>query len=344
MARNFFCTHCGQSVSVADGFLYNTILCPHCGSQMPVPQMPVRRVEPSEPVPTPFTIGELMQDAWNIGTKCWQPFLIMGIIVGGLNLAVWIGTYITSLASFLLLGPVIARPDDMNIGAIVAIVGILLTVTLLVSLVMVWLYSGEVAYSLAIVRGEQPPVSVLFSGMKNFWGILITGANVAVIFLCAWFVIIIVTGALPFCYLLIPEPDPVVFFVLAILFSIIGLVATFIVATWVGMMFCLSYFFVVDRQQKPVEAMKSSYRYVRTHFWKVLGSFLLIFVCTLAANSIPLVGIFLMTPVALCLYTVLYLKITGQKHGLSPETSITAQATDPPTLEFPKYVVEIESQ
>ena len=278
----------------------------------------MKRVEPSEPTPTPFTIGELFQDAWNVGSKCWQPFLIMGVIVGGLNLFIWIGTYISSLMSFFLLGPIIAQPPDVNIGVIIATVAILLTAALVVSLVIVWIYSGQIAYSLAIVRGEQPSVSVLFSGTKNFWGILITGANIAVIFLCALLVILIVTWVPLILYLeFVPEPDPV-FLVLAFLCMAVGFGATAISAIWVGMMFCLSYFFVVDRQQGPVEAMKSSYRYVRTYFWKVCGTFFLIFACTLVCSQIPLIGFVLTVPVSMCLYTVLYLKITGQKHGLSP--------------------------
>ena len=321
MSRGFFCIHCGQPINVADDFPNLTMPCPHCGQ--PVQQLPqqllMRRVEPSGPEPTPFTVSELFQDAWNIGLKCWQPFLMMGAILGGLNLFIFLGSYIGSFASVFVIGALIEQTPDIGIGPIIAIVGILLTIALVVSLVMVWLYSGAVMYSLAIVRGEQPPVSMLFCGMKHFWGILITGANITVLVLCAMFVIIVVTGVPPVLYLAFnPEPNPALLFGVLVILMFVGFGATMISSLWVGVMFCLSYFFVVDRQQKPVEAMKSSYRYVRAHFWTVLGSILLLLVCTMAVGWIPLVGILLTVPVSHCLYAVLYLKITGQKHCLSP--------------------------
>ena len=318
MSRDFFCVRCGQHINVTDDCPNRTILCPSCGHQMPMPQSPMQRAEPSEPIQTPFVIGELMQDAWNIGIKCWQPFLIMGAIVGGLNFIVFMGSYICSFGSVFLIRPLIGQAQNMNIVPIISVIGVLLAVALVVSLVMVWLWSGAVSYSLAIVRGEQPPVSVLFSGMKNFWRILITGANIVVIQLCVVFVILVVTCVPPILYFALNPQDPGVFLGVLTLLWIVAFVAIFFTSILIGLMFCLSYFFVVDRQLGPVEAMKSSYRYVRADFWKVLGAFLLILVCSMVANMIPMVGMFLITPVSLCLYTVLYLKITGQKHGLSP--------------------------
>ena len=332
MTHDFFCCHCGQQISVAVDFPERTILCPHCGAQIPVltsngcgtssqwmPQPTMRRVEPSEPVPSAFVIGELLQDAWNIGTKCWQPFLLMGAIVGGLTFATIVGTYVGTFLSFILIAATSQPNADVSLGFIIALVGIALTVLLVISLVFVWLYGGQIAYSLAIVRGEQPPVSVLFSGMKYFWNILIVGANITVILLCTHFVISLLTSILPlFCFaLFFEEPSPVAV-ALWMLFAAFGYVAMVIVALFVTAIFCLSNYFVVDRLQGPIEAMKSSYRFVWAHFWKVFGSVLLIFVCTMAANMIPLVGIFLIVPVWHCLVTVLYLKVTGQQHGLSP--------------------------
>ena len=319
MSRDFFCVHCGHRIEVADSFPNRTILCPSCGRQMPVLPMPMHRVEPSEPTPTHFTIGELFQDAWNIGTKCWQPFLIMGAIIGGLNFFCFLGGYIGTFVSVFIIGARVDQVPTMGIDPVIAFIGIFLTVALVLSLVMVWLYSGAFSYSLAIVRGEQPPVSVLFSGMKNFWKILITGANISVIQLCAVFVILVVIGAPLILYgasNLQQSPD--VFFVSVALLWIVGFVTVFIFGILVALMFCLSYFFVVDRQQGPVEAMKSSYRYVRADFWKVLGAVILIILCSMVAGMVPMVGMVLTVPVSLCLNTVLYLKITGQKHGLSP--------------------------
>jgi hypothetical protein len=287
-------------------------------SPNPSPQQQVKstkimfRVEPSEPVPSSFTIGEFLQDALDIGMKCWQPFLIMGFIVCAFNFIV------INLLIFAILAGVVAAALLPKIGVIIIAIGIILTLALVVSLVAVWLYGGEIAYSLALVRGEQPPVSVLFSGMQHFWGILIAGANITVIVLCVDFVLLIATGIPVFFYIAsVSEPSP--FHV-----AVVGMIALFgyaillLAAVLITTLFFLTYFFVVDRRQGPVEAMKSSYRFVRTQFWRVLGSVLLIFVCIMAVSMIPLVGALLSVPVALCLYTVLYLKITGQPHGLVP--------------------------
>ena len=274
----------------------------------------MHRVEPSEPVPSPFLIGELIQDAWDIGVKCWQPFLIMGLIVGGFTFAMVMGGYICSVASFLFI--VIVAKDVNIIGTIIALVVIALLVLLVASLVLVWLYAGQIAYSLAIVRGEEPPVSVLFSGMKNFWNVLIAGANIVIVILCVDFVLFLVPVYLPILYLVVnPDAAPIVF-ILLVLSATFGTIATIIAVLFLTVMFSLTYFFVVDRQQGPIEAMKSSWRFVWAHFWKMLGSVFLIFVFMMVANMIPFVGFFLVAPVSLCLYTVLYLKITGQQHGL----------------------------
>jgi len=272
----------------------------------------MHRVEPSEPVPSPFLIGEFLQDALDIGIKCWQPFLNMGLIVGGFTFVIVMGMYVCIFIPILL----ILATDLPSIGIIIAYVCFVLTIALIASLVMVWLYAGQVAYSLAIVRGEQPPVSVLFSGMKNFWGVLIAAANITIVVLCVNFVLFLVPVYLPLLFL-VANPDVApTFFVLAALSSILGTGAMFITALFLQVMFCLTHFFIVDRQQGPVEAMKSSWRFVWAHFWKMLGSFFLILVFMMVAN-IPFVGLFLIPPVMLCLNTVLYLKITGQQHGLT---------------------------
>jgi len=279
----------------------------------PLPQKIMCRVAPSEPVPSSFAIGEFLQESWEIGIKCWQPFLIMGLIVGGANFVIWMGSYLCSLVSFFVVSGLMQQSDTANVGMIIAIAGIVLTALLVASLILVWLYAGQVAYSLAIVRGEQPPVSVLFSGMKNFWGVLIAGANITVIFLCVLFVLFLPGFVLILFYVSNPQPLPV--FLTLSMIMLFGCVY-FVAFLFLTNIFCLTYFFVVDRQQGPVEAMKSSCRFVWTQFWSVLGSVLLILVCLMAAGMIPFVGMFLCIPVSLCLYTVLYLKITGQRHGL----------------------------
>ena len=288
--------------------------CPNPFQQQPLERVQTMfRVEPSEPVPSPFAIGELFQDAWDIGIKCWKPFLIMGLIVGGI---IFIAMFSFYVCTFIAIIPLIVMEQPPDIGIAIAIVGILLTIALVLSLVMVWIYSGEVAYSLAVVRGEQPPVAVLFSGMKHFWGILIAGANITVIILCIGFVIFMITSVPAFLYLVSnPVPNLASFIILGVI-AMLGYTMMMLAALFLNVIFFLTYFFVVDRQQGPIEAMKSSCRFVWAQFWRVLGSVLLISVCLIVSSSIPLVGMFLYVPVAMCLYTVLYLKITGQRHGL----------------------------
>ena len=287
------------------------------------------RVEPSEPVPSPFSIGELLQDSLDIGIKCWKPFLIMGLIVGGFTFVTIFFAYLCTFLSIPLL-LLLSKQPDISVGFIVAIVSVVLLVWLVISLVFVWLYGGEVAYSLAIVRGEEPPTAVLFSGMAYFWNILIAGANIVVIQLCAVFFTSLMTGVPALLYIVYcastHDPSPVDFLVVGMI-GILGYIMILIVGVLLGMMFSLTHFFIVDRGQGPVEAMKSSWRFVQTQFWKVLGVYLLIFVCMLVICSVPLVGMFLGIPVAMCLYTVLYLKITGQRHGLTPEIPLLPAGT-----------------
>jgi hypothetical protein len=274
MSRDFYCFRCGQLINVADDFPNRTIPCPHCGEQMPppnyVPQSTMRRVEPSEPIPSPFTIGELFSDAWNIGTKCWRPFLIMGGIIGGFNLIVSVCMLICMLFMFLFL-PIVAGNKPQP-EMVLLIQFIACTAIFVLSLITAWLYGGGIAYSLAIIRGEQPRVSILFSGTKYFWGIL------------------------PFIIASVVVP----------------LVVPLMIVLW------LSCFFVVDQRLGAVESVKRLWQFVRIQGGTVLGAVLLIAVVTIAVNSVPVAGIFLSVPVVFCLYTVLYLKITGQKHGLSP--------------------------
>jgi len=324
MPRSIFCSSCGQPISVADDLANQTILCPHCGIQMPpvhenLRPPAMRRVEPSEPVPTPFTIGELLSDSLNIGIKYWLPFLLMGLIVGGFMFISLIGFYCFTFALIFLVGSVQGQGDvNVSLSFIAAFVGIVLTVLLLFSLILVWLYGGQVAYSLAIVRGEQPPVSMLFSGLKYFWNILIAGANIMVIILCTVFVPLMLFWVPFFLWILSGAHHHQGLGVSIFLMTTLLLYfAMFIVSLFVQTIFCLTYCFIVDRQQGPVEAMKNSCRYVWTQFWRVLGSALLISVFAMIASAIPLVGMFIIIPIVLCCYTVLYLKITGQRHGLS---------------------------
>ena len=285
----------------------------------PYPQQPIRpvrtlcRVEPSEPVPSAFSVSELLQDAWDIGIKCWQPFLFMGLIVGGFNLAALVFAYACTVIPIVL---IVATQQPPDIGMVIAVASIVFLVLLVMSLVLVWLYAGQIAYSLAIVRGEEPPLSMLFSGMKNFWGILVAGANIVIVILCVYFVFFVITFYLPLLFLMVNSEPPPILAVLAMCCMLFGGLAGILTVWCLSVMFSLTYFFVVDRQQGPVEAMKSSWRFVRTHFWKVLGFVFLILVFALVAGSIPLAGMFIGIPVALCLYTVLYLKLTGQPLGL----------------------------
>ena len=316
MPFNIFCSHCGHRITVHEHCSAGAVVCPQCGESVSVyqpkwtPQPAMRQVEPSEPVPSSFSIGSLLTDSWNIGTQCWQPFLIMGLILGGVNLLVTIPMMFAPLIAPLFQGP--AGSDFL-----IAVVGTGLTYFLVVSLVMVWLYCGAYAYSLAAVRGEQPPVSMLFGGMKHFWGVLIAGANITVIMLCVVFVIFMITCVPPIFYFASgPEPSPVMVLpILSITFGGMAMAVAFIV---IATLFWLSYFFVVDRGQGAGEAMRSSYRFVWPQFWTVFGSVFLIGIISAIAGMIPFVGQFVQISIMLGATTMMYLKITGQKHGLSP--------------------------
>ncbi len=426
MSLNFYCFRCGHRVSLPDEYRDRNIFCPNCGENIlsppnesgpgagfSTPQPVLRRVEPSEPIPSSFTISSLLEDSWNLGLKCWQPFLILGAIVGGLTFFLCMGAYLCLIIPCFTVMPMVVAHDQDRIRVNMAVsefenqlntlkrerdhladsltlheqtleqlkdnssakekeqkdtlnrektelsaeierieknmndcndslakhrqesmqiaskaggfsiklwiiyLSFIVTAFLIASLVLVWLYGGEVAYCLAVVRGEQPSISMLFSGLKYFWRILVVGANITVIALCVDFIIFLVTFLLPIYYLLSHENSTDLEGFLSGFSIVFGIVMIVLFNLILAMVFSLSNFFVVDRNQGAVEAMRSSFRFVWARFWLVFGSILLILVLCMGIGMIPLVGFFLATPATLCLYTVLYLKITGQEHGLS---------------------------
>lgn len=392
MPLEFPCYRCGRSITLPDNLPEQMIPCPHCGAliahggtgssgqarmEYTANTDQFWQVSPSEPKISAFTLSSVLEEAWNIGTKRWQPLLLLGVIVGGVTMI--ITSAITFFFMFLFYGGLIGlsimngefsydihdiyrstpyqvaqnaaedtetdapfpehiafpmddvvfdgkplRSPSVEALAVFGIGGIIVfTAAMLGSLVFCWIYAGEIMMVLAIARGEEAPVSLLFKGWKYFWRIVLVCANRTILLMIVWFIITLVTffPVLYYVAALGPSGTPsTIGMIFVVLEVVLGFTLLTVCTLYISAVFMLSDFFVVDRNQGAIEAMRSSYIFVRPHFWKVLGTIFLLMAIGCVAGFIPVVGSFLLIPVSIMVWAVLYLKATGQKNCLTHET------------------------
>ena len=179
----------------------------------------------------------------------------------------------------------------------------LLLFCMLFLLISFWLYAGQVRFMLNLVRGNDPSLGMIFSGWSFLGRFVYIAVYVGITIMLVYMVVFVVAMLTGIFSLLVPDGEP------GIVFQFLALVVSWFVAT----LYCLSYFFVVDRENIAGESLRLSRRHVVNHLGVVLGTmFVLAFITYIAAMTpFGFVQLFT-TPFVVCLTSVLYLKITGQ--------------------------------
>ncbi len=311
----------------------------------------------NEPEVARVCFSGLFQDTWDIFMEKIGLFALMGlvltIILGGMMFA---GMLVSWVSTLLVLLPQVDSGGGGLHGLTSADILVPLIVVLLfngvlwmvVSLVHLWIYGGQLDFQLAVVRGQDAKISMLFQGVRHFVPLVYLVAAITIVALCTFaffsFLSLIPTCVLMSCYPDILDTNPVwgvVFFVGN--FGCIG-VGT-LAASLLMFMYGFSYFFLVDRGGGgSLEYMKQSWKYLRPHFWPVLGMTLVLSLLSSTVGSIA--GPFAMIvtlPFMSCFYTVAYLRMTGQKTLIDDKRAASPVYTAIPRPSSPESSAEPSS-
>ena len=208
-----------------------------------------------------------------------------------------------------------ANQPPVSVATVLIIVGCLVGVLLLFlmvfSLVYLWLYAGQTRFMLSLVRGNDPSLSVIFSGWPFFGRYVYVAAFIGIAIMLVLTAIFMVT-ILPGIYSLVsingePGIGNGIGFIAILFGSFLMILVSWIISLFYG----FSYFFVVDCDSEAGESLKLSRRYVAHNFWTILGAILVLTLIVGGVSMIPFGQLFTV-PFMICFMSVLYLKMTGQ--------------------------------
>jgi uncharacterized membrane protein len=93
--------------------------------------------------------------------------------------------------------------------------------------------------------------------------------------------------------------------------SLVGLVLCYLPGLAFGLFAAFTTFFVLDREQRPVEALKSSFALVKNNFGNALGSQLLAGLAAAGGVVACFVGVLVTAPIALLVHVYTYRVLSG---------------------------------
>ncbi len=402
MPIRFFCSQCRCLLEVPDEIAGRPTECPQCKAIQEAPPQStpppadgtyqaqplygpppgLQEVEPSEPVLTKISFSKVFEDTWRIFTRQFTHMILMGLIVGGLSLFMFLAAYLcigivvalTLPAMHLSFSPShtmhaiesscdehdgeihllsdsdqegekdIAENESAGADEEVAeqpptgelmhdfeptdidptVLIILLTVAgmglllglLVVSLIYLWLYAGQIALMLQLARGKKPSLTVLFSGMKYLGTNICIAAYIAITFMLLGTAVVL-PGIVLTVFSLGVSLDGVVhpemsLFLPGLILCIIGGVIGGLLLIYVNLIYCYGYFFAVDRGEGANESLRHSRQFVQHNFWTILGLVIVLMLILTIVGTVPFA--FIVTiPFTVCFVTVIYLAMTGQK-------------------------------
>jgi len=336
MSVEFLCIQCHSQLQVPDPWEKSS-QCPHCGEIQTVPQG-VAAFSPHETLsyeitpdilslfvppltPTRVRFGEMFLSTWNLFFARFGTFLLIGLIVVGVNfLFFWVSFTVFT-----------AIPEDQRF--------LTTPFNIIGWIVRAYLYLGFVCYIIHLAREGKSRLSMLFPGLKLFLKqlgasilVILAFGTVTVCSIAVGFILALGVGAVN-DFTLMGVLD------LGTLLSVLIAVPVFIWLT-IRLTWCVA--FIADRHEGPIESIVSSWQFSRGNVlslfglmfvFGIIGVFVLIcanflyipffLVCVNLGFFIPrssMLPIFftifmplvLIVPLIFCYTVVAYLMMTGQ--------------------------------
>ena len=241
-----------------------------------------------------FSIRAIITQAWEVFKREWK------VLVGA--------SIVYLLVSFLTGG------DEKTVSAAESIIA------LLINIVLFYLYFGVIRISLRMLRGETFAWEHLKTPGKKVWSIVLTG-------------LLYVAG-------------PLVLVVLAVIIGGIGMFASIgmgaigvgvVIALLVLGIFLLVYsirfgmwiYFVIDRDYKPVAALKASWKATSGSTLRLIG-FTLITIFAFVVGMIPMgLGLLVVFPMYMLCQAAIYERLSKHMLGESSEFPVEQPAELP---------------
>lgn len=331
MPIEFACSQCGKQLRTPDETAGRQAKCPQCGAIMQIPNAaaapPAATPPPSsfggpasggaegwnpyaspdvggqsaaarqavagEIAPTRVDISQALGSSWEIFKRNLGLCLLTGItwIAVGIVVGMASSLLMSAIAGFGMFAP---APRQIQIGAFVAAQ---LVVQVISWVFNAWLYMGIIRCFLRIARGDAATVGDMFTGGPYF----VRGMIIMAIFFALSVVEIIVMA------LVLPNPavPDVSFWVITLAFVIASVIIYLLVSQ--------SYFLVVDRDLRAMEAISTSVSIMS-------GNKLALFVVLLVTGVLGIIGtiitcfigIIAVLPFSMLVLAVFYLQATGQ--------------------------------
>jgi|GEM_PF-1425525 len=267
-------------------------------SQMPLAGGPIVVTQP--------TVGEVFGEAWRMfqrhGLKLFLAMLVIFVIS-------WVLLFIVGMVVAMFFGGQVAIQPQAGPGDLKALLPFIISIYILLLLWGSFIHSGMINYAFKLCRGAEPQFGELFSGGRYYLKML----------------------GLMFLFLLIVMGVAIIMGLLSAIHPILGLMAYVVGLIYIMMVIWSAPFALVDQNVGPIQALRLADKISKgnklTSFLVLLLILLIyfgFFVVQIALISMaPRVGGILslilglvfacaITPYLLSLFTVMYLKMTGQ--------------------------------
>ncbi len=150
------CPMCGETI------LQAATRCRYCGENL-VTQQP-------EGIPTRIEAGEVLSRTWEIYKSNLGLLVGSVLVTGGLGfVGTMISSFIQQALTIAVAGPGAGRPGNNQVGAGIAIVGLMLIFTFINIAISVFLEAGLHLLLLRVARGQSAEIADVFAGGRFFW-------------------------------------------------------------------------------------------------------------------------------------------------------------------------------
>jgi uncharacterized membrane protein/DNA-directed RNA polymerase subunit M/transcription elongation factor TFIIS len=150
------CPMCGETILEA------ATRCRYCGENL-VTRQP-------EGVPTRIEAGEILSRTWEIYKSNLGLLVGSVLVTGGVGfIATMVSSFVQNALTIAVAGPGAGRPGNNQIGAGIAIVGLMLIFTFINIAISVYLEAGLHLLLLRVARGQSAEVADVFAGGRFFW-------------------------------------------------------------------------------------------------------------------------------------------------------------------------------
>jgi len=260
-AENIECPMCGASVSAG------AKKCQACGETLKASS----RSGTSRWEPRVFSIGEVLSRAWDVYKANLGMALAVPLLGGGIYI---VGSVVIGIASALL-GIALTAMVGGDQAQLLQI-PVMLVQNVIVYLILFYFQLGGQLAFLKIVRGENPDLSVMFSGGPFLWRM----------FLCS-----------------------IIYFILCFL----GLLALVIPGIIVGLMFWPFSFILVDRNLPGIASFSEARKATSGNLLNIFGLSLALSGIMILGTLVTLgIGLIFLIPFTYMAQTVAYAEMTSQ--------------------------------